>query len=139
MFGSEEWLRAYRSAPLAIEDAHSDPLSRDFRQGYEALGVRSYATSPFIREGRWVAVLAVTDDQPRAWTQRELDLMENAVARVWPLVERARVAGEFRSSEERFRMFADHMGALAGPRTGSAGPPGSTAAGSTTPAPLWMR
>ena len=72
--------------------------------------VRAWAVAPFIRDGRWIASLRLVSTQPRAWHATELTLIETVLARVWPLVERARseqaVANaetKIRESEERLR------------------------------------
>lgn len=73
-------------------------------------GVGAWAIAPFTREGRWIAALRVVSAQPRPWHATELALIETVLARVWPLVERARseqavaaAEAKIRESEERLR------------------------------------
>lgn len=88
--GDAEWQRAVASRRMAIGDVTTDPHTAAFAESYLRLGVRAYAGAPFMREGRWVASLTVTTNAPQAWTEDDLLVLEAAVARVWPLIERAR-------------------------------------------------
>lgn len=108
-FGTAEWLTSIRQTTTAFDDISSHPWTQNFMAGYESLQFRSYAISPFIQEGKWVASMGMSMDQPHAWTRYELAVLENVVARVWPLVERARVAEELSLSEERYRSLFDSI------------------------------
>lgn len=88
--GDAEWQRRLGSVRIAIDDVITCPHTRDYAEAYRARGVRAYAGVPFMREGQWLATLTVTSDQPRRWRDEELALLEQAIARVWPLIERAR-------------------------------------------------
>jgi PAS domain S-box-containing protein len=89
-FGGTDWWRQYASGDFKVNDVEEDPLTRDQAANYAPLRIRSYAVQPFKCEGPWTVCIAVTDDRPRTWSAEELALMEHVVARVWPLVERAR-------------------------------------------------
>jgi PAS domain S-box-containing protein len=88
--GDAEWQRTLGSSRIAIDDVATDPHTRPYAENYRMRGVRAYAGAPFVRDGSWVASLTVTCDQPRAWSNDELVLLGDVVARVWPLIERAR-------------------------------------------------
>ena len=45
---------------------------------------------PLIKDGEFVAGLAVHTAKPRAWTEEEVDLAEEVAERTWAAVERAR-------------------------------------------------
>ncbi len=111
-FGGAEWWAHYASGDFAVSDVRRHPLTRDSAAAYERLGVISYAVQPFKSEGPVAAVLAVTEDKPRHWTEEELALIENAVARIWPLVLRSRSEAALRESRRQLRMVSDHMPAL---------------------------
>jgi len=111
-FGGEEWWRQYSSGNFAVEDVRTHPLTVERVQSYLHYGVLSYAVQPFNADGRRTVVLAATDDRPRAWTADEMSLIENVIARVWPLVERARSEAALRESRRQMRLVADHVPAL---------------------------
>jgi PAS domain S-box-containing protein len=112
-FGTAPWREALRQGPVSFEDVRTHPWTRDFLDGYKSLGLIAYALAPFYHEGSWVACLGVSSDTPRRWTEDEKALLENAVARVWPLIERARIEGALRESEQRFRAMSDNIAPLA--------------------------
>jgi PAS domain S-box-containing protein len=105
-YGAPEWWAAVRKGPVSVDDIRAHPLTQDFLPNYEALKIAAYSLSPFIHEGKWKASISVTSDVPRAWTTNEKLLLENAVARVWPLLERAQIEDTLRKSEEALSRIA---------------------------------
>lgn len=114
-FGGIEWWRRYSGGDFAVEDVTRHAFTRDHARPYDALGIRAYVVQPFRREGDCSTVLAVTESAPRAWRPDEVQLVESVVARVWPLVERARadlalagsratLAAHARELEERVKL-----------------------------------
>jgi PAS domain S-box-containing protein len=103
LFGGPEWSQAIKRAPVIIDDVQVHPWTRDYASAYGSVQMRAYAFSPFIHEGEWVACIGVCSDKPRVWEDDEKALLESLVARVWPLMERARVEGELRESEDALR------------------------------------
>jgi signal transduction histidine kinase len=53
---------------------------------------------PLVRAGRWRATLGVWDDKVRQWSDRELTLVREVAARVWPALENARLFAEAQSA-----------------------------------------
>ena len=101
-FGSDGWWQEVASGRMCVED-----VTRDARLNvpqFAQWSIRSVATVPFIRAGVWVAGLAVAADEPRRWEESEMELLENVIARVWPMIERARVIVESRQHAERLRL-----------------------------------
>jgi PAS domain S-box-containing protein len=111
-FGGAEWWRQYSAGDFAITDATVHPLTRDRAAAYARLGVISYAVQPFKGEGRITVVLAATADRPRVWSTEDLALLEHVIARVWPLVQRARSEAALRESRHQLRLVSDHVPAL---------------------------
>jgi PAS domain S-box-containing protein len=105
-YGAPEWWAAVRTGPVSVNDVRTHALTKDFVSNYEALKIAAYSLSPFIQEGQWKACLSVTSDVPHAWTTEEKSLIENAVARVWPLLERAQIEASLRKSEEALSRIA---------------------------------
>jgi PAS domain S-box-containing protein len=111
-FGGSEWWRRFSAGDFTVADASVHPLTRDRAEVYNRLGILSYAAQPFKAEGRNTVVLTVTDDRPRSWNAEELALIEHVVARVWPLVQRARSESALRESRRQLRLVSDHVPAL---------------------------
>lgn len=102
-FGGMEWWQNYAAGDFAVEDVEKNPLTREKAARYLAIDVRSYAVQPFQNAGEWKVVLAVTDRVPRTWSVEELHLLDDVIARVWPLVARARANQILRERELWFR------------------------------------
>jgi PAS domain S-box-containing protein len=113
-FGTPALWAAIRRGPIAIDDITLHPDTQSRASNYAAHDIRAWAIAPYSHEGRWMASLAVTAKQPRRWSPADLSLLEHVVARMWPLIERARsqraVAEaelKIRASEERLRTAID--------------------------------
>ena len=105
-FGKPAWWVAVQAGPVSVDDIRTHPLTKDFLPNYESLQIAAYSLSPFVHEGRWKACITVTSDTPRIWTAEERSLLENAVARVWPLLEKAQIEESLRKSEEALLRIA---------------------------------
>jgi len=76
-------------------DSKTDPrTAADYQRSYEVTGERAYIAFPLLREGRWVASLWASDDQPRQWTKEEVALLQTAAERTWTAVEKLRAEAE---------------------------------------------
>ena len=90
---------------VSASDVEADPnLSPEQRSAYAALQILAYIGVPLVKKGEFVAGLAVHTNSSRAWTPDEVFLAEEVAERTWAAVERARVEGALRDSENRFRM-----------------------------------
>jgi PAS domain S-box-containing protein len=85
--GGAAWWRNYSRGDLAVEDAQGDAMLPLDLGGASA---RSYATQTLERKGGWRVTLSVVDDVRRVFRRDELLVLSDLLARVWPLVERAR-------------------------------------------------
>ena len=106
-FGGLEWWREFASGDLIIEDVSTNPLTQANSANYQAVGVPSYAVQPFRRAADWTVCLVVTEDTPRKWTAYDLRILADVVARVWPMVERARADRALRDSAAQLRLALD--------------------------------
>ncbi|HEX2861955.1 MAG TPA: PAS domain S-box protein, partial [Lacunisphaera sp.] len=102
-FGTTGLWRDMAAGPLAVDDRASHPLTRGFDSGYATLRIGAFAAVPFLHDGEWIGALNVATEQPRSWLPDELSLLENALGRIWPMVERARSQRELAESERRQR------------------------------------
>ena len=89
-------------------DSKTDPrTAADYHRSYETSGERAYATVPLMREGRWVASLWASDDQPRKWTKDEVSLLQTVAERAWTAIEKLRAEAERERLLERVQEARD--------------------------------
>ena len=97
-------------------DSKTDPrTAADYHRAYEANGERAYVAVPLMREGRWVASLWVSDDQPREWTKEEISLLQTVAERTWTAIEKLRAETErerLLQSEQEARDAAERANKL---------------------------
>ncbi len=89
-FGGKAWWDVATAGDFAVEDVTTHPLTEAMAAAYLALGTRAYVAQPFRSDGPWTVGLVVTDDRVREWSFEDQKLVEDVIARVWPMVERAR-------------------------------------------------
>ena len=102
---------------IALADCSEDPRTAPrFRERFEPFGIRSFVSAPLVRDERWVASLVVGDSVPRAWSSREVALLQTVAERTWLWVEHIRLTAALREkeaqemlrgSEERFRLLVN--------------------------------
>ncbi|MFT3867511.1 MAG: PAS domain S-box protein [Nibricoccus sp.] len=102
-FGTPELWRQLSTGPHAVNDTAENPIILNHGPGYGALKIASHLSVPFIRNDKWIATLAVACGKPRIWKREETEFLENVLARVWPMVERAISQRELQESERRQR------------------------------------
>jgi signal transduction histidine kinase/ActR/RegA family two-component response regulator len=87
---------AMKAGQLIINyDSKTDPrTAADYKRSYETTGERAYIAVPMMREGRWVASLWASDDQPRQWSNEEVSLLKMVAERTWTAVEKLRAEAE---------------------------------------------
>ncbi|WP_175414790.1 PAS domain S-box protein [Nibricoccus aquaticus] len=105
-YGTPELLKRLAQPQFAVNDVRTDPLVSAQAGMHERIGSRAFATAAFHREGRWVACLGVNSSEARHWRQDELSLLENAIARVWPLVEKVRADRRLLDQAEQLKLAA---------------------------------
>jgi PAS domain S-box-containing protein len=95
-------LATYRSGVTAMSaDVAADPnLSLAERSAYAGIQIAAYIGVPLVKQGDFVAGLAVHSATPRNWTPEEIALAEEVAERTWAAVERARAEAALRESEE---------------------------------------
>jgi PAS domain S-box-containing protein len=84
-----------------------------YEKTYGPNGERAYVAVPLMRDGTWVAVLWVSMDTPRDWSDEEVALLETVAERAWLATEKMRLNHALRQSEERFVRFMQHLPGLA--------------------------
>ncbi len=92
---------------IAVNDLQNEAPTDEAKAIAAQLGVRAIIIVPYLRAGRWVAGITVHSMTPRKWTSAELAIVESAVKRTWPLVERSRAVEALSESENRLRHAAE--------------------------------
>lgn len=89
---------------VAVCDVAADPdLAPERKAAYAAIGVAALADVSLVKNGEFIAGLAIHFSQPHAWTPEEITLCEDVAERTWGAVERARSETALRDSEDKFR------------------------------------
>jgi PAS domain S-box-containing protein len=90
-FGSK-LIAEYRAGrTVCVRDVSADPyLSPAQRAAYTAIQIGAHISIPLVKDGEFVAGLAVHTAEPRAWTPDEVTLAEEVAERTWAAVDRAR-------------------------------------------------
>ena len=100
-FGPEV-LDVFRAGRTAVEpDVNALSLTPSEMTAYASLQIRSYIGVPLIKDGQFVAGLAVHTGSVRQWTPAEIAIAEDTAERTWSAVERVRAEGALRESEAR--------------------------------------
>jgi len=72
---------------------------------YRGSGIRSLVRVPLIKEGKFVASMAVHQNTPRRWLNPEINLITAVANQCWESVERARALKRLKESDDRYRAF----------------------------------
>ena len=101
-FGADQ-LAVFRSGRTSVETDVCALASRSPAEmnAFGALQIRAVVAAPLIKDGIFVAGLAVHSANVRAWTPTEVAIIEETAERTWAAVERVRAEAALRESEER--------------------------------------
>ena len=101
-------LRAGRTAVCA--DVEAEPtLSDEERAAYRAIQIGAQVGVPLVKDGRFVAGLAVHSAGRRDWLPAEVAMAEECAERTWAAVERAYAERKRRASDERYRKLFESI------------------------------
>ncbi len=101
-----EALRMMRAdRPYVVDDIEADVSARRDLSAYRRAEVRALMCVPLVKNGRYVARMAVSQKTPRRWAPREVELATKVASRCWESVERARAVRNLRESDDRYRAF----------------------------------
>ncbi len=110
-----------RGDPLVIRNVTQELPADQGADMFHALGIEAIVCLALRKEGRLRALMAVHQNQPRAWSAGELALLTEVVERCWATIERARAEHAVRAARaaaeasamrladaaERFRLLAE--------------------------------
>ncbi|MDQ3069689.1 MAG: ATP-binding protein [Acidobacteriota bacterium] len=113
-FGAE-CLRLMRAGEsYVVTDARTDPrVTEAERPSYEMTAIAAVICVPVLKQGRFVAAMAVHAAVPRVWHAEEVEVVQQVASRSWESIERARVTRDLRESEQQFRELANSIPNLA--------------------------
>ena len=97
---------------LAVDDVNQDPRSEPFAANLAESGIASCAAAPYLSEGKCEALIVATAPHARNWSTDEVRCLQNVIARVWPVVKRARAQAALQQSEERARQQLSELEAI---------------------------
>ena len=111
----EECLRLMRAGePYVVADSELDPrITAADRASYGMTAIRAVICVPILKEGRFVAAMAVHTATPREWQPDEVELVQRVAGRCWESIERTRVTHDLRESEHLFRALDNSIANLA--------------------------
>jgi len=101
-FGPDQ-LAVFRSGRTSVETDVQALASRSPEEmnAFAALQIRAVVAAPLIKDGLFVAGLAVHSAHVRTWTPTEVAIIQETAERTWAAVERVRAEAALRESEER--------------------------------------
>src|SRR5215475_848784 len=91
--------------PYVLDDIEAEPPAVRDLSAYRQAEVRALLCAPLIKNGHYVARIAVSQKTPRHWEPWEIELVAKVANRCWESVQRARAVRNLRESEERYRAF----------------------------------
>jgi len=112
-------LACRKANTIVVNDVTTDPRFGDAeREPLLADQTAAFVGAPLMRDGTWVATLAVHSATPRHWTRDEIALIEVTAERAWAAAEQARAEDALGQSESRhafLQRLNDVIRPLAGP------------------------
>lgn len=89
---------------LVVNDVRDDSRLAEGAARFEALGIRSLVSAPYISEGRWKFVLSAQHDHPSEWREDETELLRELSAQICLRLERANAEEALRENEKRLAL-----------------------------------
>lgn len=108
-FGTEFVRLSQIGVPYVVEDAENDIRTIATREIYRQAQIRAVISVPVVRDGKFVASMAVHQTTPRKWLPVEIRLIGMVANRCWESIERNRITRDLRESEAKFRTITNAM------------------------------
>ncbi|MEH6438046.1 PAS domain-containing sensor histidine kinase, partial [Massilia sp. DD77] len=105
LFGSRARADMRAARTLLIGHVDAELASGDGSEMFRQIGIQAIICCPLVKSGRLVAMMAVHQDRPRAWTAGEVALVEAVVERCWAHIERVRSTEALRDADRRKSEF----------------------------------
>jgi signal transduction histidine kinase/CheY-like chemotaxis protein len=101
-FGREVLELNRADEPYVNPDVETHPSTRGTDlTPFRRANIRAVVSVPLHKARRFVAGMAVHQDQPRAWTEDEVELVREVVARCWESLERLRAQAALVAANEQ--------------------------------------
>ena len=108
-FGDDCLSSMRQGRAYVVQDSEVDPRTATVRQSYRSTRIRSVICVPMLKQGRFVAIMAVHHATPRQWRPDEIELVQQVAGRCWESIERSRVTRELQQREHRYRFLAESI------------------------------
>ena len=105
LFGERAKAAMRGGRTLLIEDVDRELTAADGADMFNQIGVKAIVCCPLVKGGQLVAMMAVHQDIPRAWSGGEVALVEAVVERCWAHIERVRALATLRETDRRKSEF----------------------------------
>lgn len=98
-FGKKIVAKLGRGETVVVDDLFTAAISdeSETRQTASSVDTRAILVVPFLRAGRLRTIVYLNDRPVRAWTQEEIDFMEEVAERTRQIIERAEAEGALRA------------------------------------------
>ncbi len=94
---------------VTVADVVQDALTQDQADALTAADIHAFAAVPLLERDQLVAMLFVTSGRPQAWSQIDLDFLQDVAARTRNILERLRAEAERYESQQRYQTLFDTM------------------------------
>jgi len=98
--------------PYVVEDSEADLRTQAVLASYRQTAIRAVICVPVLKNGRFVAAMAVHMARPRRWHADEVSLVQTVAERCWESIERGRIARELQARDARYRTLVETMSAV---------------------------
>ena len=105
LFGSRAAADMRNGKTLRIGDVDRELGDSDGAAMFNAISCKAIICCPLVKDGRLVAMMAVHQDRPRNWTERDVALVEETAERSWAHIERVRATEALRDADRRKSEF----------------------------------
>lgn len=105
-FGDDAVKALNAGSPFVVNDSPKQ-LPPHVSAAFSGIGVSATVCAPLVKEGKLIALMAVHNKTPRAWTEQDVSLLCDVAERCWVHIERVRAEAELRESERRYRTLFD--------------------------------
>jgi signal transduction histidine kinase/ActR/RegA family two-component response regulator len=105
LFGSRATSNLRIGRTLLINDVDRELAPGDGFEMFNRIGIKAIICCPLVKQGRLLAMMAVHQQQPRAWSADEVALVEAVVERCWAHIERVRSTEALREADRRKSEF----------------------------------